>query len=204
MIHNYHCGLFMKQSLRLYIIAVIAVVTVVVAAYLMLRPAIKETGVDAVPQNEVVISTHAVLDSIRSIGEWELMSIDVQADVDTVRKSMLGLVKHKLQRRYFGRLSVGIDMQQASLQDTVLVLPHAALLDDNFIDESRTELIVCESQSMEQEPRLKAAMLAKAKAMMMRDGIKPQTISDCEQRAREEVMQQLKLLRQDNINVIFK
>lgn len=194
----------MKQSLRLYIIAVIAVITVVVAAYLMLRPAIKETGVKTAPHNEVVLSTHAVLDSIRSIGEWELTSIDIQADVDTVRKSMLGLVKHKLQRRYFGRMSIGIDMQKASLQDTVLVLPHVALLDDNFIDESRTELIVCESQSMEQEPKLKAAMLAKAKAMMMRDGIKPQTISDCEQRAREEVMQQLKLLKQDNINVIFK
>lgn len=194
----------MKQSLKLYLIALLAAITVVVVAYLLLRPAIKETGVEAVPENEIVVSTHAVLDSIRSIGQWELTAVDVQADVDTIQTRWFGIKKERLQRRYFGRMSIGVDMQKVVMNDSVMTLPHVGLLDEDFIDESLTELIICDSKSMEQDPKIKAAMLAKAKQMMIRDGLKPYTIADCEQRAREEILQRLKLLKQDNITITFK
>lgn len=174
----------MKQSLKLYVIAVVAAITVVVVAWLLLRPAVKESGVETVATNEQVTSTRAVLDSIRSIGQWELMAVDMQVDVDTVQSRWLGMRHERLQRRYFGRVSLGIDMRQCT---DLRSLPPVCVLDSNFIDESRTELIVCENQSMERDSKLKAAMLSKARRMMLRDVATPQRISECEQKAKDEI-----------------
>lgn len=174
----------MKQSLKLYIIAVLAVVTTLVAAWMLLRPAVKESGVKVVPTNETVVSTKAVLDSIRSIGQWELMTVDVQADVDTVIDRWFGMKHDHLQRRYFGRISLGIDMSKCKdLRD----LPEACVLDSNFIDESRTELIVCDNTSDEQNSHLKIVMLEKARRMMLRDAVTPLRLQQCEQKAKEEI-----------------
>lgn len=174
----------MKQSLRIYIIGLLACITVVAVAWLLLRPAIEESGVETVATNENVVSTKAVLDSIRSIGQWELMSIDVQADVDTVQSRWFGLRKERLQRRYHGRISLGINMQDCTDLNN---LPPASVLDTNFIDESQTELIICENEAMEQDPKLKAAMLNKARRMMLRDAATQQRLNECEQKAKNEI-----------------
>lgn len=173
------------KSLKYYAIAVLAVATVVVAIwFLVLRPAVKNSGVETVATDEMVTSMKAKLDSIRSIGQWELMSVEVQADVDTIQERWFGLKKERLQRRYYGRISLGIDMQGVTDLDN---LPSACVLDTNFIDESRTELVVCENDDMEQNPQLKAAMLRKARHMMMRDAATPQRLRECEQKAKAEI-----------------
>lgn len=194
----------MKQSLKLYVIAVVAAITVVVVAWLLLRPAVEESGVETVATNEQVTSTRAVLDSIRSIGQWELMSIDAKVDVDTTGKAMMGLMDTKLQRRYHGRISIGIDLQKAEIRDSMFILPHAAVLDNDFIDESLTELIVCENQDMEQSPAIKAAMLKKAKRMMLRDVVKPSILADCDKKAAEDVRKRLESLGVKYVSVTFR
>lgn len=178
----------MKKSLKLYLIAAIAIISVLVAGWLWLRHAFKESGIKTSPVNERVVSTKAVLDSIRSIGEWELANVEAQVDVDTVVKRWMGLRHSRLQRRYHGRLSVGIDLRKVSLdKDSAFVLPAVCLLDSNFIDESRTELIVCENKGIERDSKIKIAMLRKARDMMIRDVMKPALLSDCEKRAKEEI-----------------
>lgn len=192
----------MRQSLRIYIIAILAISTVLTAGWLMLRPAVEESGIEAVATDEAVVSTQARLDSILSIGQWELMTVDVQADVDTVQSRWFGLKKERLQRRYYGRVSLGIilgddikvkrDGSAGPPANThhpspIIILPPASVLDSNFIDESKTELIVCESEAMEQDPKLKAAMLRKARDMMLRDAATPQRLKECEQKAANEI-----------------
>lgn len=192
----------MRQSLRIYIIAILAISTVLTAGWLMLRPAVEDSGIEAVATDESIVSTQARLDSILSIGQWELMSIEVQADVDTVQTRWFGLKKERLQRRYHGRISLGIllgddvkvkrngssNPSAISQHPTpIIVLPPASVLDSNFIDESKTELIVCESETMEQDPKLKAAMLRKARDMMLRDAATPQRLKECEQKAANEI-----------------
>lgn len=173
------------KSIKYYAIAVLAVATVAAAIwFLMLRPALKDSGVETVATDEIVTSTKAKLDSIRSIGQWELMSIEVQADVDTVQERWFGLKKERLQRRYHGRISLGINMQGVTDLDN---LPPACVLDTNFIDESRTELIVCENDDMEQNSQLKAAMLRKARHLMLRDAATTQRLMECEQKAKAEI-----------------
>ncbi len=194
----------MKQTIRQYIVALLAILTVAVVAYFLLRNAAEETTVETVDADVTVTSTRAVLDSIRSIGQWELMSIDAKVDVDTTGKAMMGLMDTKLQRRYHGRISIGIDLQKAEIRDSMFILPHAAVLDNDFIDESLTELIVCENQDMEQSPAIKAAMLKKAKRMMLRDVVKPSVLADCDKKAAEDVRKRLESLGVKYVSVTFR
>lgn len=174
----------MKQSLKLYIIGILVCITVAIAAWLILRPAVEDSGVEVIATDGKVESTKAVLDSIRSIGQWELMAIDVQADVDTTVERWFGLKHDHLQRRYYGRISLGIDMRQCK---DLSNLPEACVLDSNFIDESRTELIDCDNTSDEQNSHLKAVMLEKARRIMLRDAATPLRLQQCGQKARDEI-----------------
>ncbi len=81
---------------------------------------------------------------IKSIGQWEFLSIVDEELVDTVRRGFWG--DSELSRIYYGTLRLGIDLHNVQEgwitmeEDTVVVtLPAIGLLDENFMDEARTQ-----------------------------------------------------------------
>ena len=114
--------------------------------------------------------TATQIDSLRSIGQWEFLSIADEEVVDTIRHDFFG--DDRLARIYYGTLRLGIDLSKApdgwisNDKDTVVVtLPKAQLLDDNFVDEARTRSFIETGKWTEND---RAALTRKAAVVMRR------------------------------------
>ena len=200
----------MKRTLRFYITAALLCLAVGVAAYLALRSVFSGSSLTTEAE-ERIERTPAVVDSIRSIGQWELASVELSVDVDTIRKRWIGLVKDEVKRRYTGKLSIGIDMTQlqdgcyAVSGDTITVtLPAVGLLDTNFIDESRTRTLIADNEEFADNPQVKKAMLEKARRRLAAQGADSKTIADCSQRAASEVTDRFSAIGYATVVVLFK
>ena len=200
----------MKHTLRFYITAALLCIAVGVAAYLALRYVFSSSSLTTETE-ERIERTPAVVDSIRSIGQWELASVELSVDVDTIRKRWIGLVKDEVKRRYTGRLSVGIDMTQlqdscyAVSGDTITVtLPAVRLLDTNFIDESRTRTLIADNEEFADNPQVKKAMLEKARRRLAAQGADSETVAECRQRAAAEVKERFSAIGYSTVVVVFE
>ena len=200
----------MKHALRFYITAALLCIAVGVAAYLALRYVLSSSSLTTEAE-ERIERTPAVVDSIRSIGQWELASVELSVDVDTIRKRWIGLVKDEVKRRYTGRLSVGIDMTQlqdscyAVSGDTITVtLPAVRLLDTNFIDESRTRTLIADNEEFADNPQVKKAMLEKARRRLAEQGADRETVAECRQRAAAEVKERFSAIGYSTVVVVFE
>lgn len=196
--------------LKKYLYMALAAVVLLAVLWLGARWALKSTGVST-SQEERVEQTKAVMDSIQSIGQWELTYIDTNVQVDTVVKRWLGLVSDKLQRRYYGRLSVGMDMQKLPedwcirRKDTVrLTLPDICLLDSNFIDESRTVLVLSENDDIEADKAMRKAMLERAKRKMIQTAVTPQVVSDARRLATDRMSERFRAIGYETVVVEFR
>ena len=133
-------GAFIERF-RMYAIAVIAVIVVVSAAYLV--RSCRDNSITAYVDDRINI-TPTQLTAMKNIGEWEFLSIEDEEMIDTVRK---GLFKDdELVRIYTGTLRLGIDLGEAgddwiTVSDDTLtvILPPVKLLDEEFIDEAKTQ-----------------------------------------------------------------
>ena len=139
-----------------------------------------EVGVD-----DKIDSTPTQIESIRSIGEWEFLSISNEELVDTVRKGLLS--DDHLVRIYYGTLRLGVNMKQAGPQwinvsgDTLTAtLPKVGLLDKNFIDEARTKSFY-ESGTWKAKDR--EALYMKAYRQMLRRCLTPANIKTAQDNA---------------------
>ena len=200
----------MRHTLRFYITAALLCIAVGVAAYLALRYVFSSSSLTTETE-ERIERTPAVVDSIRSIGQWELASVELSVDVDTIRKRWIGLVKDEVKRRYTGRLSVGIDMTQlqdscyAVSGDTITVtLPAVRLLDTNFIDESRTRTLIADNEEFADNPQVKKAMLEKARRRLAAQGADSETVAECRQRAAAEVKERFSAIGYSTVVVVFE
>ena len=91
-----------------------------------------------------IYMTPTQIESIRRIGQWEFLAVDNEELVDTVRRGLI--FDDHLVRIYYGTLRLGIDLSNIdstsiSTNGTSLILrlPDVQLLDENFIDEARTQ-----------------------------------------------------------------
>lgn len=96
------------------------------------------------PDNTGISIAFTQLKSVRDIGQWEFLTITDEELVDSTSGRLLGSDK-QITRIYYGTLRLGIDMTQLSddairlHEDTLDVkLPPVRLLDEEFIDETRT------------------------------------------------------------------
>ncbi|MBQ6187823.1 MAG: DUF4230 domain-containing protein [Prevotella sp.] len=122
-----------------------AVVVIIVIATLLwgLKKIIDTTHIGTVTQS-TTISTPTSINSIKDIGEWEFLTINNEELVDTVRRGLIG--SSELIRIYYGTLRLGINLNDTisgwlnAHGDTIdVVMPRIKLLDNDFIDEARTE-----------------------------------------------------------------
>ena len=150
--------------------------------------------------------TATQIESIRDIGQWEFMAVDVEEMVDTTRRRLFG--EDHLVRIYYGTLRLGIDLRAvdkrciASIGDTlVLTVPDVGLLDHDFIDETRTRSFF-ESGSWTGKDR--DDMYRRAQQRMMKRGVTPENLDATRRMAESQLLQMLRLMGFSNAVVRFK
>lgn len=150
--------------------------------------------------------TPTQIESMKSIGEWEFLSVSNEELVDTVRKGLFS--DDHLVRIYYGTLRLGINMHQAKPHwltvsgDTVTaVLPKVWLLDKNFIDEARTKSFY-ESGSWKASDR--EALYQKAYRMMLQRCMTPSNLKTAEENAEAQFRKMLTAMGYRNIEIRFE
>lgn len=138
---------FLSQQIRkaLAVKMTLVVVCLIVVAVVvgMCYKSVNESGISVGHTDRIGITPVQVA-QIKSIGQWEFLSIVDEELVDTVRRGFWG--DSELSRIYYGTLRLGIDLHNVQdgwitmEEDTVVVtLPAIGLLDENFMDEARTQ-----------------------------------------------------------------
>lgn len=133
----------MKRLTKIYIALGLVAVIVVAGLAWRLIDEVKDAKIEVVSDNKIDI-TPEVIQSIKSIGEWEFLSIADEEMVDTIRKGIF--TDDHLVRIYYGQLSIGVNMRkvgprwiEATGDSVTVTLPKVELLDNDFIDEARTK-----------------------------------------------------------------
>ena len=128
---------------------VMALIAAAVVALLVVRcmnesdsPLNLEVGI-----NNKIDKTPTLLTEVKKIGQWEFLSISDEEMIDTIRKGFFS--DDELIRIYYGTLRLGIDFAQCEDNwarmdgdSLVLNLPPVRLLDENFLDETRTQSFI--------------------------------------------------------------
>lgn len=125
-----------KLTIMLASLAIIAVVVCLV----WFCNATKDSSLSFTSNDDIDV-TPTIVERMRSIGQWEFLSVSDEELIDTVRTGFFS--DDELVRIYYGTLSLGIDLRDCSKDwisskgDTIVVtLPEVKLLDQNFIDEA--------------------------------------------------------------------
>ena len=176
------------NKLRLLTVIAVAVCIIVVVIALMRCNATTSLHISHEGQVEI---TQTQIDSIRSIGQWEFLSIADEEIVDTVRHGFFG--DDQLSRIYYGTLRLGLDLRTmpddwiTMDHDTVVVtIPSARLLDDDFLDEARTRSFIEEGKWSEAD---RAALSRKAIYLMRRRCLTPANIRRANDNAKVQIEQ---------------
>lgn len=180
-----------KISIYLKLAAVLIVLAVLTGIVIAVSRSCEGNGIHLSKEGHTEI-TPVEIDSIKSIGQWEFLSIADEEIVDTVRHGFFG--DDQLSRIYYGTLRLGIDLSEAKDgwismdKDTVVVqLPPVKLLDDNFIDEARTRSFIEDGKWSEAD---RARLTQKAIAAMRRRCL----TAENKKRAGENAQRQMKQL----------
>lgn len=181
----------MKTYGKIKLAAVVVVCLIVVVAVLYMCHAAK--SVTAGHQTEVVVTPTPVnLDSIRAIGQWSFLTVEMDEVVDTVDRGLFS--SDRISVAYHGTLHYGINVAEARpgwvtiVGDTAVtvVLPPVRLLDDRFLDERNVKVYEGrDDMDFINKPTVRAALVRKAKAAMIRRG--RENIPEARSKAETEV-----------------
>lgn len=128
--------------------------------------------------DDSIDTTPTIVEKMRSIGQWEFLTLSDEELVDTVRNGFFS--DDELVRIYYGTLRIGVDFRNCSNEwvghegDTIVVtLPKMKLLDMNFIDEARTKSFFETGKWSEKDRK---DMYDRAKRRMMQRCLNPENI----------------------------
>lgn len=132
--------------IKALLIVVLVVVVVLVARHYINKVSSTSTITEVVKDEKIDI-TPSQIRSIEQIGEWSFLEINDEELIDTVRHGFFS--DDELVRIYYGTLRLGINLKEAhegwlAMQNDTLcaILPPVRLLDNNFIDETRTRSFI--------------------------------------------------------------
>lgn len=191
------------MRLKLSIIFLIVLLAIISAAYLI--RSCKNNELEVYVNDRINITPTQVL-AMKEIGEWEFLSIEDEEMVDTVRK---GIFKDdELIRIYYGTLRLGFDMRQVkdgwikADKDTLdVTLPKIKLLDEEFIDEARTQSFF-ESGSWSDKDR--DDMYKRAYNKMKKRCLTKENMESAENNAGRQFHKMLKAMGFENIRIRFE
>lgn len=128
--------------------------------------------------DDSIDTTPTIVEKMRSIGQWEFLTLSDEELVDTVRNGFFS--DDELVRIYYGTLRIGVDFRNCSKEwvghegDTIVVtLPKMKLLDMNFIDEARTKSFFETGKWSEKDRK---DLYDRAKRRMMQRCLNPENI----------------------------
>ena len=186
-----------------------ALVVCVVALVLVLRWAVvgfrSLLSAPVVEDRTTVFFSASQVERIRSIGQWELLSVNDEEYVDTVRHHLLA--DDHLVRIYYGTLRLGLDLSRMDStavsvdgSHLVLTLPPVGLLDDDFIDEARTRSF---HERGKWSPRAYRELYERARQKMMARALTEENLSHTRTLAEEQVRRLLAAMGYDDVDVVF-
>lgn len=202
---NRQPGMFWLTIGRLKLYAMLGTAAAVIIAVAIIVRSCRGEGLTAEVNDKIDLTPTQIL-SMREIGQWEFLSIEDEELVDTVRK---GFFKDDaLTRIYYGTLRLGFDMRSVKENwirrdaDTLHVtLPSVTLLDEDFIDETRTKSFY-ESGTWTDKDR--AALYKHARAKMLSRCMTVSNIRSAEENATRQVSQMLKSMGYQHIKIRFR
>ena len=185
----------MKRWTKIYVTLGLVAVIVVAGLVWRLIDEVKDAKLEVVSDNKIDISPE-VVQSIKSIGEWEFLSIADEEMVDTIRKGIFS--DDHLVRIYYGQLSLGVNMHKVgprwieAVGDSVTVtMPKVELLDNDFIDEARTKSFY---ESGKWSAADREAMYRRAYALMKKNCLTPKNIRTEQNNAESQMQNVMKSL----------
>ena len=174
--------------LRLFLSAATLIALVVMVVVLATKGT--RNSISLGPDNEGISIDSTQLKSVRDIGQWEFLTVSDEELVDSTAGRLLGSDR-QITRIYYGTLRLGIDMTKLGdkairlHEDTLDVkLPPVQLLDQEFIDETRTRSFY-EKGSWSHSDR--KALYEKAKRQMESRCLTEDNFNITQARAVEEV-----------------
>ena len=195
----------MSKLTKIYILLGLAAVIVVTGLVWLLIDEVKDAKIELVSDNKIDI-TPEVIQSIKSIGEWEFLSIADEEMVDTTRKGIFS--DDHLVRIYYGQLSIGVNMRkvgprwiEATGDSVTVTLPKVELLDNDFIDEARTKSFY---ESGRWSAADREAMYRRAYSMMKRNCLNAKNIRAAEMNAEAQMKKIMMQLGFKSVNVKFE
>ncbi|MBQ9560401.1 MAG: DUF4230 domain-containing protein [Bacteroidaceae bacterium] len=160
-------------------------------------------GIESDPRIDL---TPAQITSIRKIGKWEFLSVQMEEIVDTTHRRFL-LPDEQLVRIYRGTIRLGIDMGQLpdswleTRGDTaILRLPPIRRLDRDFIDEGATQTFF---ESGMWDNRARSQLYHQARRRMERRFASSQAPAQAERNGREQVTALMRALGFTTVEVSF-
>lgn len=153
--------------------------------------------------NDSISISPTRIESIRNIGEWEFLAVSDEEIVDTLRRGFFG--DDCLARIYYGTLRLGINMKETKphwltmSNDTVVArLPKIKLLDEDFIDETRTRPFYAEGTWKAADYK---ALYNKAYTKMRQRCLTKENIRIAEQNAIDQFTSLLHSMGYENVRV---
>jgi hypothetical protein len=184
---------------------IIFCISLAIVAFFWLRNCTKGDHIE-IGADDAIDHSPTQIQSIKAIGEWEFLSVNLEELADTVRKGFFS--DDELARIYYGTLRIGINMHDvepgwltAEGDSVSLSLPRVALLDRDFIDEARTKPFF-ETGSWKPEDR--EALYRQAHQSMLLHGLTKENLSAAEDNAREQITNLMRAMGFRKVTITFK
>ena len=191
-----------KYLFKLSLIAII-IVAVALTARHYINKVSSTSSPAAVVKNERIDITPSQIRSIEQIGEWSFLEVSDEEIVDTVRHGFFS--DDELVRIYYGTLRLGINLKEAhegwlSVEGDTLraILPPVRLLDDNFIDETRTRSFIETGKWTHQDRK---QMYDRAVRLMRRRCLTPRNYETARSNARQQMERLLRGMGYERVKV---
>lgn len=188
--------------IKALLIVVLVVVVVLVARHYINNVSSTSTMTEVVKDEKIDI-TPSQIRSIEQIGEWSFLEINDEELIDTVRHGFFS--DDELVRIYYGTLRLGINLKEAhegwlAMQNDTLcaILPPVRLLDNNFIDETRTRSFIETGKWTHHDRK---AMYNRAVQRMRRRCLTKKNYQSARDNARVQFEQMLRSMGYDKVRV---
>lgn len=188
--------------IKALLIVVLVVVVVLVARHYINKVSSTSTMTEVVKDEKIDI-TPSQIRSIEQIGEWSFLEINDEELIDTIRHGFFS--DDELVRIYYGTLRLGINLKEAhegwlAMQNDTLcaILPPVHLLDNNFIDETRTRSFIETGKWTHHDRK---AMYNRAVQRMRRRCLTKKNFQSARDNARVQFEQMLRSMGYDKVRV---
>ncbi len=188
--------------IKVLLIVVLVVVVVLVARHYINKVSSTSTMTEVVKDEKIDI-TPSQIRSIEQIGEWSFLEINDEELIDTIRHGFFS--DDELVRIYYGTLRLGINLKEAhegwlAMQNDTLcaILPPVRLLDNNFIDETRTRSFIETGKWTHHDRK---AMYNRAVQRMRRRCLTKKNYQSARDNARVQFEQMLRSMGYDKVRV---